>query len=69
MKIPTQKPNAERSARVFGCTVEQARVMFRKNAYKLMEMHEKAVKTGKKVNHYTAEELEQSAKDYLEAAQ
>ncbi len=68
MKTPI-KPNAEKSAKVFGCTLEQARVMFRRNAYKLMEMHAKAMKTGKKVNGYTAEELEQSAKDYLEAAQ
>lgn len=63
------KPNVERSARAFGCTVDQARVMFRKNAFKLMEMHEKAVRTGKKVNGYTAQELEDSARDYLEAAQ
>lgn len=68
MKTPV-KPNAERSAATFGVTVDQAKVMFRKNAFGLLEMAERAVKTGRKVNGYTEAQLRASAADYLEASQ
>lgn len=35
-----------------------------RNAKSLWDMHDKAIAAGKKVNGYTAEELEASARDY-----
>lgn len=61
-------PNAERSARVFGCTVEQAKALMARNAAGLQKMAERAAKTGRKYRGYTETELRESASDYLEAS-
>ena len=67
MKTPIV-PNAERAARLVGCTVEQAKRMFAKNAVGFSEMADKAARTGKKVNGYTEIELRTSAKQFAEAS-
>ena len=67
MKTPI-KPSAERTAKTFGCTIEQAKRQFAKNAKGLREMADKAKRTGKKVNGYTEAELSLSAAQYLEAS-
>jgi hypothetical protein len=67
MKSP-KTPNAEESARVFGCTVEQAKRLMAKNADGMREMAEKAERTGKKVNGYTAAELRDSEAAYRKAS-
>jgi len=63
------KPSAPRCAAVFGCTVEQAKRLFAKNADGLRWMAAKAEKTGKKYNGYTAAELRASEAAYREASQ
>jgi hypothetical protein len=67
MKTPT-KPNATESARRFGCSVEQAKAMFAKNAQGFCQMAERAEKTGRKEYGYTLAELRQSEADYQEAS-
>lgn len=54
-------------AAVYGCTVEQAATLLRKNADVLRGMAERAERTGKKVNGYTAQELRHSAIKYEKA--
>lgn len=61
-------PNAERTARVFECTVEQAKAQMAKNAKGLAQMAERAASTGRKCNGYTEAELRLSARQYLEAS-
>jgi hypothetical protein len=48
---------AEYSAKLFGCTPDQVRKQQEANAAQLLQMANKAKKTGKKVNGYTAEAL------------
>ena len=67
MKITT-KPNAERSARAFGCTVEQAKKLLLKNADGFRWMAERAERTGKRFNGYSAAELRASEVQYREAS-
>ena len=62
------KPNAERTARVFGCSIAKANRLFAENAKVFLQMAERAKQSGKKVNGYTETELRQSASDYLEAS-
>lgn len=62
------KPDAARSARVFGCTIEQAKRLLAKNADGFRAMADKAARTGKKVNGYDERELRASAAEYTEAA-
>jgi len=64
----TIQPNAERSAKAFGCTIEQAKAMFAKNAIGCRSMLERAVRTGKKVNGYTADQLRASVEAYAAAS-
>jgi hypothetical protein len=45
----------------FGCTADQARALYRKNAEGLRQMQAKAARTGRKVGGYTAAELAQRA--------
>jgi transposase len=47
--------NAEQVAKIFGCTVEQAKAQYKANAEQLRKMQSKA--NGKKVNGYTAKQL------------
>ena len=62
------KPNAEVSAAVFGCTVQQAKRLFAKNADGFRAMAEKAERTGERVNGYSAEELRRSEAEYRAAS-
>ena len=43
-------------------TPDQMRAAYRRNAKQLREMHAKALKAGKRVNGYTAEELDRFSK-------
>lgn len=45
----------------FGCTEEQARKQFERTARQLQSMANQAKRTGRKVNHYTAEQLDERA--------
>jgi len=54
---------AKQVAAVFGCTEEQARAQFMRNAEQMTKMAEKARVTGKKVNGYTEKQLNQHAFD------
>lgn len=49
---------AVRTAAKFGCTVEQAQRALDKNVAQLSEMRDRARSTGKKVNNYTADQLD-----------
>lgn len=49
---------------MFGCTIEQLNQQYAANARTFRTMHAKAVATGKKVNRYTAEELDAMASKY-----
>jgi hypothetical protein len=60
--------NAEQVAKIFGCTVEQARAQYLANAASLRNDAAKAARTGKKVRGYTeaqciaaAEKMEKAA--------
>lgn len=68
MKIIITKPDVERTARVFGCSIDNAKRLFNQNAKGFLEMAEKARESEKKVNGYTETQLRQSASDYLEAS-
>lgn len=47
----------EMVAKMFRCTPEQLRSQYLANAKQLKEMHDKAVRTGKKVNKFSADQL------------
>lgn len=51
----------EQVAAFFGCTPEQVRAQFRKNAVQLSVMAAKSRRTGRKANLYTAEQLTERA--------
>ena len=57
--------NANQVANRFGCTVEQARALYEKNAHQLHSMANKAKRTGRNVNNYTAAQLDQRATDFF----
>ena len=57
--------NANQVANRFGCTVEQARVLYEKNAHQLQSMANKAKRTGRNVNNYTSAQLDQHAASFL----
>jgi hypothetical protein len=52
---------AEQIAQRFGCTVAQVKAQHRRNAEGLLGMADKAARTGKRVNGYTAEQLQRMA--------
>ena len=62
------KPDAIRSAKMFGCSVEQAKRLFAQNAQSMTQMANKAASTGKKVNGYSEADLRKSASEYLAAS-
>lgn len=68
MRLKPIAPNAERSARIFGCSVEKAKKLFAQNADGFSKMADKAAKNGGKYNNYTEAELRLSAEQYAEAA-
>ena len=55
------KPNLDRFAAALGVTRDQIDRQLEKNKAQLQEMAAKARQTGRKVNGYTAEQLEQLA--------
>lgn len=60
--------DAKTVARIFGCTEEQARAAYARNATQLATMRDKAIRTRRKVNGYTAEELARHAATYAAKA-
>ena len=60
----TVKTQADKVAALFGCTPEQARALYARNADQLQKMADKAHKTSRKVNGYTAQQLDASAAKY-----
>lgn len=59
-----EQESIERAMRLFGATREQVQAHFRRNARTLRHMARRAERTGRRVNHYTAEELWASAARY-----
>ncbi len=57
------KPTTEQIASRFGCTPEQVRAQFARNAEGLAKMLARAESTGRKVNGYTADQLRQMVAD------
>lgn len=52
----------------FGCTMDQLNSQYVKNAEGLEAMYKKAAKTKKKVNGYTAEQLDSMTAKYYQLA-
>lgn len=50
--------------KLFGCSLEQLNSQYADNAKVLKGMQAKAVKSGKKVNGYTADQLKEAANTY-----
>lgn len=63
-----QNTNKKSIAKVLGCTVEQINNQFVVNARQLRAMHAQAVRTGKKINGYTASDLDAMAESYEAAS-
>ncbi len=57
----TEKPSNEAISRKLGCSVESVKAGFAKNAKQLRAMHALAMKKGKKVCNFTADELDARA--------
>lgn len=57
MKSSPSETVAQRTARVFGCTIEQAQLQVDKNLRQLRDMLAVAVATGRKVNGNTADQI------------
>lgn len=66
--LKTKMKTPSEIAAVFGCTPEQAKTQQLANAAQLREMAAKARATGKKVNGYTAAELDARAEAIGQAA-
>lgn len=49
--------DAKKIAKMFGCTEEQAKAQYARNAAQLAEMEAKANSIGRKVNGFTAQQL------------
>jgi len=58
----------EQAAKMFGVSVERIKEQYAYNAEGLEQMHKKAVSTGKKVNGYTADQLEKMTAEYYKKA-
>jgi hypothetical protein len=56
-----KNPSAQEVALIFGCTPEQVRAQYLRNAKQLAEMAERAHVTGRKFNGFTEAELRQHA--------
>lgn len=54
---------------MFNITLEQLNEQYRKNSEVLAGMRDKAIKTGKKVGHYTADQLTEMTDKYQELSQ
>jgi hypothetical protein len=66
--MTTKKFTPEEAAKMFGVSIERIKEQYLANAQGLEKMHQKAVLTGKKVNGYTAEQLEKLTADYYQRA-
>jgi hypothetical protein len=55
-------------AKILGCSVDQINTQLDKNAKTLRRMHAEAVATGKKVNGFTANDLDALAESYEKRA-
>ena len=51
-------------SKMFGCSIERLNEQYAENAKTFERMYEKAIKTGKKVNGYTAVQLKQMVEKY-----
>lgn len=60
--------NAKQIAKMFGCTEDQARAQYARNAAQLAGMQHKARTSQRKVNGYTADELGKMAAKMYRAA-
>jgi ribosome-binding protein aMBF1 (putative translation factor) len=58
-----KKYTPEEVAQMFGVSIDRIKQQHRDNAKALQSMYDKAVKTGKKVNGYTAAQLAEMVKD------
>ncbi len=58
----------QQTCRMFGCTMEQLNNQYLRNAQVFEKMYEKAVATSKKVNGYTADQLDQLTGKYYQLA-
>lgn len=58
----------EATAKIFNVPVERIKEQYLANANGLQKMYEKAIKTGKKVNGYTADQLKNMASAYFKKA-
>jgi hypothetical protein len=58
----------EQLCKVYHCTLDQLDNQYKENAEGLDRMYQKAVRTGKKVNGYTASRLEQLRDEFLKSA-
>ena len=56
----------EQAAKLFGVSLERIKDQYLANAQELEKMHGKAVKTGKKVNGYTAKQLAAITAEYYQ---
>ena len=61
-------PNAIQSAKVFGCTVEQAKRLFERNANEALEMIKQAKANGGHYNCYSLAQLVQMEREYRAAS-
>lgn len=58
----------EQAAKMFGVSIERIKEQYLANAQGLEKMYNKAIATGKKVNGYTAEQLEAITAEYYQKA-
>jgi hypothetical protein len=58
----------EQAAKIFGVSIERIKKQYLANAQVFGKKHKRAVLTGKKVNGYTAEQLEKLTSEYYQKA-
>ncbi len=63
-----KKYTPEEAAKLFGVSIDKIKDQYLANAKVLEGMHKKAVSTGKKVNNYTANQLETFTTEYYKKA-
>ncbi len=63
-----KKYTAQEAAKLFGVSIEVIKNQYLANAKTFEQMYNKAIATGKKVNNYTAEQLEQLTAEFYQKA-
>lgn len=63
-----KKYTPEEAAQLFGVSIERIKEQYLDNAKTFEKMYNKAIATGKKVNNYTAEQLEQLTAEFYQKA-